>query len=116
MAYRLLADLVVLVHFAWIVFVILGAFWGRRHRWVRTVHLGALGYALLLETFGWYCPLTYLEVWLRARHVPATGYAGDFIPHYLEKLIYLDLPRPALIAGTLLVVAGNAWLYLHRRR
>lgn len=116
MPYRLLADLVVLLHFLWILFILFGAFWGRRNRLVRAVHVAALAFALLLETFAWYCPLTYLEVWLRGRESPGAGYGGDFIVHYLERLVYLELPRPLLVAGTLLVVAGNAWLYLRRER
>lgn len=116
MPYRLLADLVVFIHFLWILFVIFGAFWGRNNRFVKALHIPALIYALLLETFAWYCPLTHLEVWLRAQHAPGAGYTGDFLVYYLEKLVYLNLPRPALIVGTALVVAGNAWLYLRKRR
>lgn len=116
MPYRFVADLVVILHFLWILFILFGAFWGRRNRLVRTVHVSALAFALLLETFAWYCPLTYLEVWLRTRESSASGYAGDFVVHYLERLIYIELPRPLLVVGTLLLIAGNASIYLRRKR
>ncbi|MGQ9510015.1 MAG: DUF2784 family protein, partial [Thermodesulfobacteriota bacterium] len=70
MVYKILADIVVIIHLLWIIFLILGSFWGRQRRWVKIFHLFGLSFALLLQTFGWYCPLTYLEAWLRTKHHP----------------------------------------------
>lgn len=74
MVYRILADLVVLVHFLWILFLIFGAFWGAKHRTARLFHLAGLAFAVVIQAFDWYCPLTYLEVWLRAKHNPTLTY------------------------------------------
>ncbi len=82
MIYKILADFMVALHLAWIVFLFLGAFWGVRSRRVKVFHLSGLGFAALIQTFDWYCPLTHLEVYLRARHNPATSYAGDFVIQY----------------------------------
>jgi hypothetical protein len=116
MIYRLLADGVVLFHFLWILFLIFGGFWGRRYRWVRLVHVPALFFAAWVELLDWYCPLTHLEVWLRRRQAPSLGYSGSFIAHYLERVIYLDVPRWVVVALTLLLCGVNGWLYFGRRR
>ena len=114
MIHGLLADGVVVLHFLWILFLIFGAIWGRKYRTVRIVHLSGLAFALCLEIFGWYCPLTYLEVWLRELQDPLQSYAGSFIGHYLEKLIYVQLPSGTILFLTILLVIVNGWLYLHR--
>ena len=111
MVYKILADLTVALHLAWIVFLFLGAFWGLRSRRVKIVHLFGLGFALLMQVFDWYCPLTHLEVYWRSRHDRATSYSGDFIIQYLEKAIYLQIPRYAVVIATLLLIGVNLFIY-----
>jgi len=101
LAYSLAADLLVLLHLAFIVFVVLGGLlvW----RWWRVVfvHLPAVIWAVLLEFYGWLCPLTPWEQQLR--HAAGEGgYGGSFIAHYLLPLIYpAGLTRNAqLLLGT----------------
>jgi hypothetical protein len=113
--YGLLADIVVVSHFLWILFLILGGWWGRRHRWLGRTHLAGLAFACLVEGFDWYCPLTHLEVWLR-RNGAQTGYSEPFITHYLNRLIYIDLPHPLIVVLTLALGAVNAWLYLSKAK
>ena len=115
MLYTLLADGVVIFHFLWIMFLIFGGVWGRRYRRVRLVHVPALVFAAWVELLDWHCPLTYLEVWLRGRQAPGLGYAGSFVTHYLERVIYLDVPRWTVVLLTLVLCGVNAWLYLGRR-
>ena len=83
---------------------------------MRLVHVPALVFAFFIELFDWYCPLTHLEVWLRGRHDPALSYAGSFIVHYLERLVYLDADRRVIVLLTLLLCGANGWLYFRRRR
>ncbi|MGH7394396.1 MAG: DUF2784 family protein, partial [Candidatus Methylomirabilales bacterium] len=65
------ADLVVLIHFLYILFLILGPLlFFLRWRRVRTVHLVAVGLAVLIQGFAFLCPLTALEVWLRRGRLP----------------------------------------------
>jgi hypothetical protein len=116
MLYKVLADLVVLVHFLWIVFLFLGALWGARNKAVRRIHLSGLFFAILIQIFDWYCPLTHLEFWLRSRHDPVMTYAGSFIAHYVEKIVYLELSRPVVLLLTVLLCGFNAWFYLRRKR
>jgi len=74
MIYKILADAVVLMHssdaFRLDLFLFLGAYVGTRVRMLRTLHLAGLAFALVTQVFGWYCPLTTLEVWLRSKHDP----------------------------------------------
>lgn len=114
MIYMVLADLTVLVHFLWVAFIILGAIWGRTSRAVRIVHLSGLGLAVILNVMQWYCPLTHLETWLRQRHSQQEPYPGSFIAHYLEKLIYVEIPMRAMIAPTLILLAITLWIYFGR--
>jgi hypothetical protein len=116
MTYKLLADAVVLIHFLWILFLFFGAYVGARVRGFRILHLSGLAFALITEIFGWYCPLTYLEVWLRSKHDPRWVYAGSFIIHYVEKIVYLELSRTLIVIGTVMLVGFNVWLYLRKKQ
>jgi len=104
------AEAVVLVHFAWIVFVVTGAVWLRRHSRWRLVHLLTVIYSVGIETFRWICPMTYLEqaLWRRAGE---EAYREAFLTHYLEKLIYAPVPQWLLVLLTVTVLAVTLVLY-----
>jgi len=109
---RALADLVVVVHLTFIVFVALGALLALRWRWVPWLHLPAVGWGALLEFFGFTCPLTPLENWLR-RLGGAQGYSGDFVDRYVLPLVYpATLTRELQVALGVLVCAVNGTVYL----
>ncbi len=111
MLYKITADMVVAIHMAWILFLIFGALAGRYARWIKWTHIGGLIFSLALLIFSWICPLTHLEVWLRNRYDPSLTYTGSFIAQYLERLVYLEIPRVALLIGTLGVVVFSVWVY-----
>jgi hypothetical protein len=115
MAFKILADILVLIHFVWILFLFLGGFWGVRNKVVRIFHISGLFFALLIQIFDWYCPLTHLEVWLRSKHGPAVTYAGSFIIYYVEKIVYIEISRYFILIFTVFLVGINSWLYLKRR-
>ena len=104
------ADAIVVLHLLWIVFLILGALPGRRWVWVKRTHIASLAFSIALQVFSWICPLTHLEVWLR-KLGGAQPYEGTFIRHYAEQLVYAEIPRAALLIGTLVVVVFSAWMY-----
>jgi hypothetical protein len=116
MLYKILADITVLVHFLWVLFLIFGAVPGMRYRAVRIFHLSGLAFAFVLNVFGWYCPLTHLEVWLRQKHDPATAYAGSFVIHYVEKLLYVELTRKTFLVLTVVLCVVNGLLYVRAMR
>jgi hypothetical protein len=75
------------------------------------VHTLAMAYGVLVEVFCWYCPLTYLEQYLR-RRAGRGSFSEPFIAHYLNKIIYLDVPQWSLILAACAVIAVNAAIYL----
>jgi len=113
---KILADSVVALHFLWIVFLIFGAIPGSRYRPIKFIHISGMAFALMLQVFDWYCPLTHLEVWLRARHDPGQAYAGSYIIHYLEKIIYIEVDRWVIAVLTILLCGMNLWLYGRAKR
>ncbi|MFQ5705293.1 MAG: DUF2784 domain-containing protein [Gemmatimonadales bacterium] len=111
MLYRVLTDLVVVTHFAFVIFALAGAFLVLRWRWVAWVHLPVVAWAALIEFAGWVCPLTPLENWLRVRG-GAMGYHGGFVEHYIIPILYPgQLTRSAQIALGALVLLINAGIY-----
>ncbi len=109
--YRLLADMVVLLHFAFVVFVILGGFWVARRRRVMPFHLAAAIWAALIEFSGWICPLTPLENQLRAKS-GSDGYDSDFVAHYILPIVYPEgLTRETQIALGAVVIMINLGIY-----
>jgi hypothetical protein len=114
MPYRILADIVVLVHFLWILFLFFGALWGRKVKAVKIFHLSGLAFALIIQIFDWYCPLTHLEVWLRSKHSPDFTYAGSFIIHYMEEIVYIELSRLLVLILTVALCGFNGWFYLKK--
>jgi Protein of Unknown function (DUF2784) len=111
MWYEIAADLTAIVHLAFILFVIFGAFLGRRRRWWRLAHFLAMSYGVLVEIFYWYCPLTWLEQYLR-EGAGRGSYTEPFIAHYLNKFIYLDVPQWTLILAAGVVLGVNLGLYI----
>jgi len=111
MVYRLLADLVVLVHFGFVLFVILGGMLVLRWKRVAWVHLPAATWGAIVEFMGWICPLTPLEIWLRVM-AGQSGYQTGFIAHYLLPVLYpQNLTRDTQIWLGVLVLCLNLAIY-----
>ncbi len=111
MTFRLLADLTVLLHGAFIVFVGFGGWLAWRWRWVAWVHVPCAAWGAMIELAGWVCPLTPLENAFRARSGEA-GYRGGFIEHYVVPAIYpAGLTRAQQMVLGAAVVAINAVAY-----
>jgi hypothetical protein len=116
------ADTIVLLHLAFVVFVVLGGFLVLRWRWIAWLHVPAVLWGVAIEFGGWICPLTPLENSLRQRS-GAAGYEGDFVAHYVVPVLYpAGLTRQSeLILGALvlginwLVYAHNLLRFTHRR-
>jgi hypothetical protein len=116
--YRLLADVIAAVHFAFVGYVVVGGFiaW----RWPRTIwlHLLAFGWGFSTILYGIDCPLTYVENWARHRAGVAGLPPSGFIDNYLTGVIY---PESALglVRVLVAVCVAVSWLglvWLSRRR
>lgn len=112
MSYGALADLVVALHFGFVLFVVLGGLLVLRWRWVALVHLPAAVWGAWIELSGRICPLTPLENEYR-RLGGEGGYSGGFIEHYILPVLYPHaLTRNIQVALGVVVVALNVGLYL----
>ena len=117
--YSALADAVLVLHFAFVLFVAFGALLVARRPRVAWVHVPAAVWGVAIEFGGWICPLTPLENRLRQLAGEST-YRGDFIARYLTPVIYPEgLTREAQLALGAAALVGNGLLYalaVHRRR
>lgn len=107
MLYRVLADLTLVLHLIFILFVLFGALLVLRWRWFAFIHLPAAIWGALIEFMGWICPLTPLENRLR-RTAGQSGYDGGFIDHYLIPIIY-----PEGLTGNIQIILGTAVIILN---
>jgi hypothetical protein len=109
MWYRLLADLLVLVHFGFVLFVVLGGLLVLRHPRLAWVHFPAAAWGATIEFTGWVCPLTPWEQSLR-RLGGQAGYAGGFVEHYVLPVLYPEglTPMIQVILGAVVVVLNFA--------
>jgi hypothetical protein len=111
MLFQALADLVVILHFGFIVFALFGALLALRWPGVLWVHAPAALWAVAIELGGWICPLTPLENHLRSAG-GAAGYRGGFIEYYLLPVIYPPgLTREVQIVLGLGLLAVNTLVY-----
>ncbi|MEJ2099458.1 MAG: DUF2784 domain-containing protein [Desulfobacterales bacterium] len=111
MIYRLLANLVVVIHLFFVLFAVFGALLLIRWRKIIWLHIPAAAWAVWIEFSGRICPLTPLENWLRLEGTE-TGYSGDFVRHYLLPLLYpASLTREIQIILGILAAALNMAIY-----
>jgi len=120
MFYRLLADGVMGIHFAFVLFVIFGGLLVLKRRGLIWIHLPCVLWGALNEFFGWVCPLTPLENWLRETG-GKTGYQTSFVERHILPILYpVTLTREVQIILGLTVVVVNlgiyGWLWCRRKR
>lgn len=127
LSYRLLADLVLILHLLVVVFVVAGLVliviggvrgWRWiRHRGFRIIHLAAILMVIAQAWLGAACPLTTLEMWLRGRAGEAV-YGGGFIAHWVGTILYYQAPPWlfTLIYTLFGALVAISWHYLPPRR
>lgn len=117
MPYALLADLTLVLHATFILFVVFGGLlviWRRGFAWL---HVPGAAWGVLIEFRGWICPLTHLENHLRAA-AGSSAYTGGFIEHYLAPLVYPPGLTPAtqVMLGLAVLVVNTVIYTLAWRR
>lgn len=119
MIWSVLADLLLVLHLGFVVYVVTGGLLVAWRPWTAWIHLPCAAYGTAIEVFGWVCPLTPLEQRFRRRAGQA-GYEGGFIEHYLEGVLYpagWDDVRYVLAAFVVVVnLAVYGWILFGRRR
>lgn len=112
MIFRVLAELVLVLHFAFVVFVVSGGFLALRWRWLAWLHVPTAVWGVWIEIANGICPLTPLENWLRTK-AGGTGYHEGFVEHYLLATLYPDgLTRTTQFVLAAIVLAANVVAYV----
>jgi hypothetical protein len=127
--YSLLADILLLIHFAFVAFVVLGfvVIWiGHFCRWpfvrnlrFRIAHLAAIGFVLAESLGGIVCPLTTWENQLRTRAGQDAAYSGSFIQHWFGRILFHDWSErtfTVIYAAFFLFVVLTFWVVRPKRR
>lgn len=125
--YQLLADLVLTLHFAVVLFVVgglvviivgnlRGQFWVNAF-WFRVTHVAAIGFVVLQSWLGATCPLTRLENWLRTKARAGT-YAASFMEHWIQRVLFYEAPMWVFAAVYTLfgLAVMAAWVKFPPRR
>ena len=112
MVFKLAANALALIHFAFILFVILGGLLLLKWPKVVWLHIPAAVWGVLIEFAGWYCPLTSMENAM-LRRAGESGYSDGFVAHYIFRLIYpAGLTRGLEIAIGVFVLVVNVSVYV----
>lgn len=111
----LAACLVLTIHLVWLVLVIFGAFLTRGRPVWSLLHILALIWGILVEVTPWPCPLTLAEQYFETR-AGWTAYQGSFLLHYLDAIVYPDLPGWVVTCAGVAVCGLNLGIYGWRAR
>jgi Protein of Unknown function (DUF2784) len=111
--YYALACAVLVVHGLFIVWVIFGAALTAGHRVLGWLHIGSWLWGVWIEAGPWPCPLTYAENWFELR-AGRQAYQGGFLLHYLDRIVYPNIPPAWLTEAAVGVAVVNAAIYARR--
>jgi hypothetical protein len=112
-AYAALAAAVLLLHLLFILWVVFGALLARYSLRLRRLHLVSLLWGIFIETAPWSCPLTVLENALESR-AGVQPYQGGFLLHYLDAMVYPNIPAAMLTIIAVAVCGLNLSFYALR--
>jgi len=120
MNYEILANVIVVFHFAFVIFVGLGGFLVLKWRRWAWFHIPVFVWGALISFGGWVCPLTPFENWLRVR-AGETSYSTTFIEHYILPILYpagltreVQIPLGFLVLGINIAIYG--WIFRRRKK
>jgi hypothetical protein len=115
MVFDVLAGVVLVVHLGFILFVAAGALLAWRWPCLVWLHVPAVAWGVGIIVFGYECPLTALENWLRGRG-GGEGYEEGFIDRYTENVIYPEEYTPLLrTLAAVMTVTGYVGLFRRQR-
>lgn len=108
-----LAVLMLTIHLTWLALVIFGAIWTRGRPLWSAFHMLALAWGIVVELGPWPCPLTVAESYFETR-AGFFAYQGSFLLHYLDAIVYPNLPSWIVTAAGVAVCALNLTIYARR--
>lgn len=109
--YPLLANLILVLHLAFVLFVLFGGLLVLKWRWIAWLHLPAATWGVVVECTGWICPLTPLEHWLRSQTGGTFSPSDSLVQYLLPALYPSGLTREIQILLGMLVLAVNLAIY-----
>lgn len=118
MSYSLLANVLVVLHLSFVLFVLFGGLLTVKWPQAPWLHLPAVAWGALVEFTGWFCPLSSFEYWLRMQAGESAD-QGDFVSRWFLPVLYPDFLTPRIqIALGVLVLVTNLMIYawIWRRR
>ncbi|HTU50627.1 MAG TPA: DUF2784 domain-containing protein [Acidobacteriaceae bacterium] len=104
---------VLMLHLAWILWVIFGAFWTSGRPWLTAFHIASLVWGILVEIGPWPCPLTMAEEFFQQRAGQVSS-GGNFLQHYISSIVYPNVSVTLLIGCGVAVCAANLAIYAWR--
>ena len=125
--FLLAADVILLLHVLFVAFVVIGLLlilvgkvrvWSWiRNPWFRLIHLVAISVVMVQSWLGLICPLTTIEMALRSR-AGDTVYSGSFISHWLESILYYQVPPWVFVVCYMTFGAAvvASWFWIRPRR
>ena len=105
--YHIAADLIVVLHFLFVFYVVLGGLGGLWRPKLLRLHLPALIWGVVIEFTGWICPLTPLENLLRQKG-GGIGYTGGFVEQFIIPILY-----PAGLTRNVQILLGSAVIIIN---
>ncbi|HEX4020970.1 MAG TPA: DUF2784 domain-containing protein [Acidobacteriaceae bacterium] len=111
--YSALAATILVLHIAWILWVVFGAFWTKGRPWLTAFHIASLLWGIIVEIGPWPCPLTLTEDFFESKAGIGT-YSGSFLVHYLDRLVYPNIPVTLLIVCGVSICIFNLAIYVRR--
>lgn len=108
-----IAIVILCIHLLWIAGVIVGAFFTRGRPVWTGLHIASLVWGIVVEAAPVSCPLTLAEQYFETR-AGMQPYHGSFLMHYLDAIIYPNLPYWVVGGVGIFICALNLWIYTHR--
>jgi len=122
MVYKFLAEIILVIHFLWILFMLYGFVYNLvgllfnkkllKNFWLRTIHLVGILYVASLAILNKYCPLTILETKLRQKFDPTFSQPDSFIIYHLEKIVYPEIHPIVIVIPTVIIAIFSFLVYL----
>jgi hypothetical protein len=110
---KFVATAILTVHLLWIVAVIFGAPFTRGRPVWTGLHVASLIWGIVVEVLPVPCPLTLAEQYFEAR-AGMQGYQGSFLMHYVDRIIYPNVPWWVIATVGALVCGLNLAVYAWR--
>jgi len=122
MKYKIFADVIVVFHFLWILFIVsgfcvtlYGVIFDRKYLdmlMFRVIHLCGIFYVGLLTVLGKWCPVTILEYNIRQKYDSSLFYSGSFMVDWIERIVYPDVHPMLIQIPTVIIAVSTVVIFL----